>query len=38
MAQADLIVTGDHHLLHLREFEGIPLVRLADFLRMIPLG
>lgn len=35
-AQADLIVTGDHHLLALREFEGIPLVRLADFLRMIP--
>jgi putative PIN family toxin of toxin-antitoxin system len=35
-AQADLIVTGDHHLLELREFEGIPIVRLADFLRMIP--
>ncbi|MEO8338897.1 MAG: putative toxin-antitoxin system toxin component, PIN family [Nitrospirota bacterium] len=35
-AQADLIVTGDHHLLDLREFEGIPIVRLADFLRMIP--
>jgi uncharacterized protein len=35
-AQADLIVTGDHHLLELREFEGVPLVRLADFLRMIP--
>jgi putative PIN family toxin of toxin-antitoxin system len=38
IAEADLIVTGDHHLLDLREFEGIPLVRLADFLRMIPLG
>jgi putative PIN family toxin of toxin-antitoxin system len=35
-AQADLIVSGDHHLLDLREFEGIPIVRLADFLRMIP--
>jgi uncharacterized protein len=35
-AQADLVVTGDHHLLALKEFEGIPLVRLADFLRMIP--
>lgn len=35
-ALADLIVTGDHHLLKLREFEGIPIVRLADFLRMIP--
>ena len=33
-AQADLVVTGDHHLLALKEFEGIPLVRLADFLRM----
>ncbi len=36
MAQADLIVTGDHHLLDLREIEGIPIVRLADFLRTIP--
>jgi uncharacterized protein len=36
-AQADLIVTGDHHLLGLREFEGVPIVRLADFLRVIPL-
>ena len=35
-AQADLVVTGDHHLLALIEFEGIPLVRLADFLRMTP--
>ena len=34
-AQADLVVTGDHHLLALKGFEGIPLVRLADFLRMI---
>jgi uncharacterized protein len=36
-AQADLVVTGDHHLLALKEFEGIPLVRLADFLRMTPV-
>ena len=35
-AEADLIVTGDHHLLDIREFEGIPIVRLADFLRTIP--
>jgi uncharacterized protein len=34
--QANLIVTGDHHLLKLKEFEGISIVRLADFLRMIP--
>ena len=35
-AQADLVVTGDHHILALKQFEGIPLVRLVDFLRMIP--
>ena len=35
-AHANLVVTGDHHLLRLREFEDIPMVRLADFLRMIP--
>ena len=34
--EADLIVTGDHHLLKLRVFEGIPIVRLADFLRSVP--
>jgi len=35
-AGADLIVTGDRHLLRLREFEGIAVVRLGDFLRMFP--
>lgn len=35
-AGADLIVTGDRDLLRLREFEGIAIVRLADFLRMFP--
>jgi uncharacterized protein len=30
-AQVDLIVTGDRHLLELKEFEGISIVRLADF-------
>jgi len=35
-AQADLIVTGDRHLLKLRRFERIPIVRLADFLRLFP--
>jgi putative PIN family toxin of toxin-antitoxin system len=35
-ARADLIVTGDRHLLRLREFEGISIIRLADFLRMFP--
>ncbi|PYV41688.1 MAG: putative toxin-antitoxin system toxin component, PIN family [Acidobacteria bacterium] len=35
-ARADLIVTGDRHLLKLREFEGISIIRLTDFLRMFP--
>jgi uncharacterized protein len=35
-AGADLVVTGDRHLLKLRRFEGIPIVRLADFLRLFP--
>jgi len=35
-AQADLIVTGDRHLLRLKTFRGIPIVRLVDFLRMFP--
>ena len=36
-ADADLIVTGDSHLIKLKEFEGISIARLADFLRTIPL-
>ncbi len=32
----DLVVTGDHHIMAIKEFEGIPLVRLVDFLRMAP--
>ena len=35
-AKVDVIVTGDRHLLKLRKFRGIPIVRLADFLRMFP--
>jgi putative PIN family toxin of toxin-antitoxin system len=35
-ARSDLVVTGDRHLLKLRRFEGIPIVRLADFLRLFP--
>ena len=34
--RADLVVTGDRHLLKLRRFEDIPIVRLADFLRLFP--
>lgn len=32
-AGADLIVSGDKHLLKLKEHAGIPIVRLTDFLR-----
>lgn len=35
-AQADVIVTGDQHLLKLRTFECVAIVCVADFLRMIP--
>jgi len=29
---AEWIISGDHHLLGLREFQGIPIVRVSDFL------
>jgi putative PIN family toxin of toxin-antitoxin system len=32
-AQADAVVTGDHHLLDLGEYRGISVMRVADFLR-----
>jgi putative PIN family toxin of toxin-antitoxin system len=32
-AGADLIVSGDKHLLKLKEHAGIPIVRLTDFVR-----
>ena len=35
-AQADMVVTGDQHLLELKQFEGIQILRLADFLRLFP--
>lgn len=35
-AGADLIVTGDRHLLKLKKYRGIPIIRLADLLRMFP--
>lgn len=37
-AQANTIVTGDEYLLKLRTFEGIAIVRVTDFLRVIPSG
>jgi len=33
--KADVIVSGDRHLLKLREYQGIPIVRPMDFLRMV---
>lgn len=33
--RADVIVSGDRHLLALGEYEGIPIVRPMDFLRMV---
>lgn len=32
---ADLIVSGDRHLMRLKSFEGIELIRPADFLRTL---
>jgi putative PIN family toxin of toxin-antitoxin system len=34
-ARADFIVTGDGLLLALRQYEGIPIVTLADFLDLL---
>jgi putative PIN family toxin of toxin-antitoxin system len=33
-AKADVIVTGDTHLLKLREYQSIAILRLKDFLRL----
>jgi len=33
--KADLIVSGDHHLKHLKVFQGIAIVRPADFSRTL---
>lgn len=34
--KADLIISGDKHLLRLKEFQGIRIIRTADFLRIFP--
>jgi putative PIN family toxin of toxin-antitoxin system len=34
-AVAELVVTGDRHLLDLQEYEGIRIVTLAEFLEMV---
>ncbi len=35
---ADFIVSGDHHLLELHEFRGIPIVTPREFLDLLPEG
>jgi uncharacterized protein len=34
-AEADVIVTGDNHLLALRTFQNVSIMRLADFLHFV---
>jgi putative PIN family toxin of toxin-antitoxin system len=34
--KASVIVSGDRHLLDLREYQGIPILRPAEFLRRLP--
>lgn len=34
-AKADFIVSGDRHLIELKEFENIPILRPADYLKII---
>jgi predicted nucleic acid-binding protein len=36
--KADLIVSGDRHLLKLKSYEGISIVRPIDFLRTLGLA
>ena len=35
MAQADMIVTGDKHLLSLKSFQNIPILKLTTFLETL---
>lgn len=32
--QANVIVSGDHHLLDLRAFRGLPIIRIRRFLKL----
>ncbi len=34
-AEADYIVSGDKHLLNLREYQGIRIIRASEFLRIL---
>ena len=33
--EADFIVSGDHHLLDLKAFRGVPVIRVREFLEML---
>jgi putative PIN family toxin of toxin-antitoxin system len=35
-AQADLVISGDHHLLDLVEYQGIPILTVREFLERLP--
>ncbi len=34
-AGADFIVTGDKHLLHLKRYQSVSIIKLTDFLKMV---
>ena len=34
-ARADIVVTGDHHLLDLRQYKGIAIVSVREFLERL---
>ena len=36
--RADIIVSGDHHLLDLGEYQGIPIITARKFLRRLAVG
>lgn len=36
--QADYIVSGDRHLLDMKQFQGIPIMRIDDFLNLPAVG
>jgi predicted nucleic acid-binding protein len=35
IGEATYIVSGDHHLLDLKEYNDIPIVRAVDFIRVV---
>lgn len=35
---AELIVTGDRAMLHLKEFEGVEIISLREFLKRVPVS